>query len=525
MQLALSRLQTLGLPVFLAEGAVGGRLRIDPKRLRPLEGVEIERLQTFIVTPGNRISFPHPSPLHAIGEIDILDLASESALLVRIELAWQRHASSVEAALAAARGFSKTARIVPDGSIESTVSDGDVELVLRFSADGKRAKVIGVGGRRLEESGFGKIDEIELLGDRGVAVATLRRMRRRVQELLGVVEEEQPDTDTWEQVDLDEGVEAEVVRAQSTAPPEQGPGEAAPKIDSLPILEPDPEPLVTPDLPSYGEEAAADPLPATIGAYDDPFADPVKRVATPLSTGDLKEVARDSLPPPRGAPTPTPALAPPRQDRWPRLEVDFPVLVIAGGQAHPARLVNINAGGAFIGIALDLVPPVHGMIEVVAASGPPIRARVAHRRDRAAAARLGSPEGIGVQFVPDRTVQTAPGLSEVLIWLEDPGARRRVSEMIDAEGGEAIMVSDLINACLTFLAHRISLVIVDAALNSGDWVLAAEALGLHRRGVPVLVLESEYRPRAPFPGWAARTNPSMLSPRLIQIALGANEPS
>lgn len=523
MQLALSRLQTLGVPVFLAEGAVGGRLRIDPKRLRPLEGVEVERLQTFIVTPGNRISFPHPSPLHAIGEIDILDLVSEAALLVRIELAWQRHASSVEAALAVARGFSKTARLVPDGSIESTLSDGDVELVLRFSPDGKRAKVIGVGGRRLEESAFGKIDEIELLGDRGVAVATLRRMRRRVQELLGVVEEEQPET--WEQVDLDESVEAEVVRAQSTAPPDQGPAEAAPKIDSLPILEPDSEPLVTPDLPSYGAESAADPLAAPIGPYDDPFADPVKRAATPLSTGDLKEVARDSLPPPRGVPPPTTALAPPRQDRWPRLEVEFPVLVIAGGQAHPARLININAGGAFIGIALELVPPVHGMIEVVAASGPPIRARVAHRRDRAAAARLGLPEGVGVQFVPDRTVQAAPGISEVLIWLEDPGARRRVSEMIDAEGGQAIIVSDLISACLTFLAHRVSLVIVDAALNSGDWVIAAEALGLHRRGVPVLVLESEYRPRTPFPGWAARTNPSMLSPRLIQIALGANEPS
>jgi hypothetical protein len=553
-QLTLHKLRLLGVPGYFDDGVIRGRLRVDPARLTPVGGVQFERLHPLFVSNLGKIAFASPSPLREIGELDILDLKNEEALLRRVEERWAIRAREIETALRLAATLAPSAALRPDRlTIEATISDAEGQAELRFSPDGAHAWVIGMNGARLEAKGLGANGSIriDVVAERGVVLQQLVLARKEVRDLLAG----EAKRDSW-----DRFVEIGELGEEGFAHPPD-PNELIVEEPTVPTVEHRaqvPEPRRTPE-----------PLRArpSLGPYDDPFQDygepmlaigepapelslpegaepaaeidePMLTIGEPTAEPDfgshieidepMLDLGLESLPPapPPRAPPPVAHASPvapppviqgtPIVDRRRRLEVDVPALIINGAHQSLGRIVNLNIGGAFISVKSD------GFFEgadlKIETSGlPTIRARIVHVRKAEEAGRMRLPEGIGVAFLPEVQTRSQATIPHALVLMPDDSNRRSLSTSIATGGVLPIHAAHLIAACSSFLHHPVSMVLLDERFNGGDWQPAAEALGLDRLGAPVLILDRGEGPSTPAPAWAVRVHPEGLQRKMVQV--------
>jgi hypothetical protein len=152
-ELALNKLRSLNVAAFVANGVVKGRIKIDPARMWPLEGVAFDRQQPFVVHGHDRLEFMAPSPLRDIGELVFFDVKDNPSLQQRIETTWKARAISIAQALAQAQQIAPEARLHPGTmSFEAMIQVGGGQARLRFIPDGTRAQVVAIDGSPLDPS-------------------------------------------------------------------------------------------------------------------------------------------------------------------------------------------------------------------------------------------------------------------------------------------------------------------------------------------------------------------------------------
>lgn len=513
------------MPAYFAEGVIRGRLRIDPSRLRTLAGIDLERHHPVMVTAMGKLAFAPPSPLRRLGELDFFDLKTEAALLSRVEARWLSCIVEVEAALAVASRFAPTAHLDQERwAIEAVIRDFEGEAELRFSPDGAHAWVIGIDGERLESKGLGANGSIriDVYGERTAALDALSRGRQEVRELLAG----EGNRDTWDR--FLEGAELDVSFSGSN---DLGAGEhfaptpapavaAAPPVRGAVVIPPEaPSPIL--DLPPSNPVAPV-PLPGALsepitglilGPFDDPFRD--YGLITPVPPQLQLVPQRSDVPRTKAVAEREKSMV----SRLPRMQVDLPAALIRRGVRVHARVHDLSAGGAFVSVRLDPPPAPNEMVELETTGVPTMRCRVVHKRGRDEARLLCLSEGIGVEFVPEPSAAAATSIPHALVLMGDDEPRRQASAALSADGVLPIFAGDLMGGCSIFLHHDIALVLLDDHFHGGEWLQAAEALGLDRRRVPVLLVENRYRPIPVCPPWASRTTVEGLTKRLIQNTL------
>lgn len=500
----------------------------------------MERHHPLVVTGLGKIEFEKPSPLRQIGEIDFFDLKTEAALLHRVEARWTNAAREIEEALNVASSFAPDAKVDPERwAIEAEIKDLEGSLELRFSPDGIHAWVIGLDGKRLEGLGLGANGSvrIDVTGDRTRALEALREARDEVRDLI----DGESRRDTWDRLD-EIPAEKEVARV-ITGSPENAPDpllgalagdlSAPPPFSPPPSMPPTPSPLPLLSVPQRSSiptrvrtpppvvNAPIKPIPTPrpdvsqsaapvvrgamlLGPYDDPFQD-----YSPLS------------PLPQMVPPPARPTGPerPRVDRLRRVPVDLAATIIRAGKRVPARVLEINVAGAFAAVRFEVVPMPNEVVELETSGLPTIRCRVVHHRSREEAAAYGLAEGVGLELLPEPTATSQASIPHALVLMVDGEARKRVSGVLAAEGVLPIFAAALPAACSCLLHHPVSMVVLDDHFNNGDWLAAAEALGIDRRGTPVIMIEDRYFPLASYPSWATRTTVDGFAKPLVRSAL------
>jgi hypothetical protein len=147
--IALTHLRRIEARAFVTpRGSVRGQLKLDPQRFRAVDGCSISVDHDFAVLDSQRIVFGRPSELARVGPVSYAGYATGVDFQRALVEHWERFADEQEQALEWARRLSRDAHVeTGPWRIEGTVEHDYEVLRLMFAPDGRRAVVIGLGGR------------------------------------------------------------------------------------------------------------------------------------------------------------------------------------------------------------------------------------------------------------------------------------------------------------------------------------------------------------------------------------------
>lgn len=502
--MALNKLRSLPVQVYVSDGVIIGRIELDPSRLAAMDGLALKREQAFIVQHHDQIQFIPPSPLTHLGQVPYFDVQSADELRVRVESSWTDAVRRARGVLQLVRVFAPSARMHPDTwTIEAQVADTHGPVHLSFHGDGGFFRVAAVDGEALGDADDWSrgIRPIDLVADpQLVERALLNEIRGARRRLLNKRAAQ------GEDVFVDLG--------------EYGVPDAAPSVQAVVPRLPEPYDSAWVEDPR-GEGPTAD--------FDDPFVDPTPGLCesespivppplpfTDAEVSDFELRIEDVV---ELAPTVEGRCN--LENRPRRLMIAEQARLHIGGQTFSVEVAQVTAGGAFVRLPFEHAPE-PGEIVILGGFGPrSISARVAHRRGAAEAEAVGTPEGIGLAWLePGDDATGIAAFQEApfaLIVMKDGPARERAVSTMVREGFQIIVAENLVAASASFYHYDLSLVLIDDTINDGQWELVGESLDFSRRPVPVILVQRDTVHAVP--DWARAVPVEELDGRVVEDVL------
>jgi hypothetical protein len=145
----LTQLRRLGVQVFVTpRGGVKGRFLITPQGFvgGDIAGLEAEHALEAI--DSQSLAFFEPSPFAAMGPIDFAGARDHDELEARLRRRWEAWWDQQQGALHRARELTPDAGFCSDPwRIEADLTHRFERVRVLFAADGRKAVIVGVGGR------------------------------------------------------------------------------------------------------------------------------------------------------------------------------------------------------------------------------------------------------------------------------------------------------------------------------------------------------------------------------------------
>lgn len=124
---AFHKLTALGIKAFIADDRVWGKLRVEPQRFEPIEGVEVGVEHTVVVRDNAVMTFVGDSPLRHLGAVRFLSARSAAHLQMYLAAGWKVLAEQT-GSLEPAPGPQKIPSIEATGDLSLDLELEDTEL-------------------------------------------------------------------------------------------------------------------------------------------------------------------------------------------------------------------------------------------------------------------------------------------------------------------------------------------------------------------------------------------------------------
>lgn len=131
-----------------SDGAIEGRLSVDPAAFEVIDGVEVKALHRFLVIDSERLVFSAPSPFAALGPVPFARASRSRQLLLIVQQSWRGLVARTRPSLELAQTLAPNAQVF--GSpwrIEGSLRIHYEDVRLLFSRRGARACICALNGR------------------------------------------------------------------------------------------------------------------------------------------------------------------------------------------------------------------------------------------------------------------------------------------------------------------------------------------------------------------------------------------